>query len=179
VTPIRPRYTRIERLVKELLVRAEITTPPVNVKKIANMSGATVQYEQFGEDVSGVLIRNAGGNVIGVQKTQSQARQRFTIAHELGHLLLHEGKPIHVDKAFRVNWRRDDPSKPRDIEEIEANSFAAHLLMPKGLVEVVHGSTSFELEDDTEIGRLAAVFEVSKQAMNFRLIELFGRSTFA
>lgn len=175
MTPIRPRYSRIDRLAKELLTNADEIEPPIDVHKIAQSNGASIRYERFDPDVSGVLVRDKGGNVIGVQKSQSKARQRFTIAHELGHLLLHDGKVVHVDRAFRVNWRRDQEAEPHDVEEIEANAFAANLLMPGEMIEKVLGSRSLDLEDATEIERLARVFEVSTQAMNFRMIQLFSR----
>jgi Zn-dependent peptidase ImmA (M78 family) len=176
MTPLRPRYARIDRLVNELLSRAEMKGPPIPVEAIAEMAGATIHLEQFEEDVSGVLIRGDSHCVIGVQKMHSEGRRRFTIAHELGHLLLHDGKPIRVDKAFRVNWRKDSSSKPRDVEEIEANAFAAKLLMPTDMIEQAHGESSFEVEDETEVVRLAKLFGVSNQAMNFRLNQLFNRS---
>jgi Zn-dependent peptidase ImmA (M78 family) len=132
----------------------------------------------FDDEISGVLIRNESGNAIGVNKKHSKVRQRFTIAHEFGHLQLHEGLPIRVDTSFRVNWRRADSTKPRDIEEIEANSFAARLLMPTAMIVAAHSSGSFELEDDAEVKRLARIFVVSTQAMNFRLGQLLNATVF-
>lgn len=178
MTPLRPRYSRIERLVSELLSRAGATEPPVNLQKIADLLGVSIHYERFDDDVSGVLIRNEHGNAIGVNKGHSKVRQRFTIAHEFGHLQLHDGLPIRVDKSFRVNWRKTPGTKPRDIEEIEANAFAAKLLMPNAMIVAAHSSASFELEDDAEVRRLATIFGVSTQAMNFRLAQLLNGAVF-
>ena len=176
--PLRPRYARIERRALELLRGADSTKPPVDVLKIARLAGATVHFEPFEDDVSGVLIRNEHGNAIGVNKAHAPVRRRFTIAHELGHLLLHDGIPIRVDKTFRVNWRKGGNAQPPDVEEIEANSFAANLLMPKTLLMSVKSFDQFDLEDDSEIARLACVFEVSTQAMTFRLSQLFRPPAF-
>ena len=151
MTPLRPRYSRIERLVIELLERGDVREPPIDVEKLAKQAGASIHYENFDDDVSGVLIRNEGGSAIGVNTSHSRVRRRFTIAHELGHLLLHDGVPIRVDKSFRVNWRKSTSPKPRDIEEIEANAFAATLLMPEMMITAAHSSVSFELEDDAEV----------------------------
>ena len=49
--------------------------------------------------------------MIGVNKDQAQVRQRFTIAHELGHLKLHEHKQVHVDREFRVRFRSGATSR--------------------------------------------------------------------
>lgn len=179
--PLRPRYTKIDKLVDSLLQQSRIRKPPVDVSKIAEAQGAEISYETFGDDVSGVLIRQKTRNVIGVQRNQSTVRQRFTIAHELGHLLLHEGEELHVDKSFAVNWRRsrnDEGESEPNIMEIEANAFAASLLMPKDMIEAAHGSRVFDLEDEGEVDRLATLFHVSRQAMSFRLFNLFGRPSY-
>lgn len=175
MTLLRARYAKVERIVDDLLKRADVTAAPVNVNKLAKLVDAVVRYEDFDDDVSGVLVRSADSNVIGVQRRQSKVRQRFTIAHEIGHLLLHEGA-VHVDKAFRINWRKAELEEPKKIEEIEANHFAASLLMPRVLLERAHGTQMFDLEDETEAVRLAALFQVSKQAMTFRLFNLFERA---
>ncbi|USK87293.1 ImmA/IrrE family metallo-endopeptidase [Peribacillus asahii] len=53
---------------------------------------------------------------ISVNKNHSRQRQRFTIAHELGHFLLHKGTAIHVDRNFRVNFRNGASSQATDLE---------------------------------------------------------------
>jgi Zn-dependent peptidase ImmA (M78 family) len=176
VIPVRPRYARIDRLTRGLLDRAGSSEPPVPVQKIAKLAGASLHYESFEDSISGVLVRNEHGNAIGINTSHPETRQRFTIAHEIGHLVLHEGVPIRVDKSFRVNWRRGASAKPRDIEEIEANAFAANLLMPKNMILLAHGAEALDFEDDTEVVRLAHLFRVSTQAMSFRLSQLLGKS---
>ncbi len=176
--PLRARYARIERRALELLRRADSDHPPVDVLKIASLAGASVHFESFDDDVSGVLIRNEHGTAIGVNKAHASVRQRFTIAHELGHLLLHDGVPIRVDKNFRVNWRKGGAANAPDIEEIEANFFAASLLMPKSMLTNATRLDHFDVEDDVEIVRLARLFKVSTQAMTFRLGEMFRSAAF-
>jgi Zn-dependent peptidase ImmA (M78 family) len=54
----------------------------------------TIVYLDLGEDVSGLLISKGGSTVIAVQETDSLSRQRFTIAHEIGHFhLRHQFEP--------------------------------------------------------------------------------------
>jgi Zn-dependent peptidase ImmA (M78 family) len=57
-------------------------------------------------------------------------RQRFTIGHELGHLTLHHGHDLILERLVRLNFRDATSSTANDEEEIEANHFAAELLMP-------------------------------------------------
>jgi Zn-dependent peptidase ImmA (M78 family) len=178
VKPLRARYTRIERHALDLLRRADSNHPPVDALKIANLAGASVHFEPFDDDISGVLIRNEHSTAIGVNKAHASVRQRFTIAHELGHLLLHDGVPIRIDKDFRVNWRKGGTAKAPDIEEIEANFFAASLLMPKSMLTNANRLDHFDVEDDLGIVRLARLFRVSTQAMTFRLGELFRSGAF-
>jgi Zn-dependent peptidase ImmA (M78 family) len=73
--------------------------------------------------------------VIGVNPAHHLNRQRFTIAHELGHYFLHEGLEEHVDQNFRVEWRNADTSRAVNWQKIQANRFAAELLMPTSFLE--------------------------------------------
>ncbi|MGH7751081.1 MAG: ImmA/IrrE family metallo-endopeptidase, partial [Candidatus Dormibacteria bacterium] len=62
---------------------------PINVEYIAQRLNATVRYAKLGADLSGMLIRDGDRTIISVARSHAKVRQRFTIAHELGHLLLH------------------------------------------------------------------------------------------
>src|SRR6185437_5381714 len=87
-------------------------------------------------DISGLLYRVAGTvPVIGVNSTNPKVRQRFTIGHELGHLTLHQGQHLILERLVRLNFRDATSSTASDQEEIEANQFAAELLMPRVLLQ--------------------------------------------
>lgn len=168
----RPRYARINKLVNELL--AGVSRAPVQVEQIAKNLGASIFYRDFDENVSGLLIRQGNSAVIGVAKQQSKERQRFTIAHELGHLSLHEAEEIHIDKQFRVHFRSKMSSTAADVREIEANAFAANLLMPKDFLARDVAKIEMDFEDPENIQMLSDKYGVSSQAMTFRLMNLFG-----
>lgn len=104
----------------------------------------------------------------------AEVRQRFTIAHELGHLVLHKGKRLVVDRAVRVNFRDSVSSLATDREEMEANAFAAGLLMPSAAVtDELHRIVRGRHRTDSEVvDVLAGKFQVSRSAMEFRLINL-------
>jgi Zn-dependent peptidase ImmA (M78 family) len=175
MTTGRPQYARINAKVKELLTRARVQEAPVPVEEIAESVGARIVYNSFNDGISGVLIRKAGNIVIGVEKDQPRHRQRFTVAHELGHLVLHQGGEVHVDRDFRVNLRSPLSSRAEDIEEIEANAFAASLLMPINFLLIDLRDRTLDIEEEGQLADLAARYQVSIQAMTYRLTNIFSR----
>ncbi|GHF74127.1 hypothetical protein GCM10017566_54870 [Amycolatopsis bartoniae] len=113
--------------------------------------------------------------MIGINSRHSPKRQRFTIAHELGHWLLHDGKPLIVDQSVMMINKRDDlSSQATNLEEIEANGFAAELLMPRTLMmEAIRRQLSFGHSSREEfVTAIAKEFDVSVDAMGFRLMNL-------
>jgi Zn-dependent peptidase ImmA (M78 family) len=128
--------------------------------------------QPFSGEVSGIVYRNGDGTaVIGVNSSHTIQRQRFTVAHEIGHLLLHADENLHVDKNFPIGLRSGISGKSVDQNEIEANQFAAALVMPEELL-----ATDIEpfVGKDVmlAIRRLAKKYRVSEQAMSIRLSSL-------
>lgn len=164
----------LEKIAMELLKEHRIEKAPVPVERIARGLGAQLQFEPFDgkDDVSGMLFRDDSRVVIGVNAKHVRTRQRFSIAHECGHLKLHEGK-MYVDA--RVNFRDSTSGLAVDSEEIEANQFAASLLMPRAFV-LAESKKVLEKREPTDVENivreLARVFDVSTQAMEFRLKNL-------
>lgn len=146
---------------------------PVDVRTIAKSHDIQIIEDDL-DEISGFIAKEDDVIIIGVNNKQSPVRQRFTIAHELGHYFLHGLGHTFVDKF--THFRNAVSSKASNPYEIEANTFAAELLMPKDLVrdkvlEILRNNPN--LEDAEElIEHLAPIFEVSEQAMNFRLIKL-------
>jgi Zn-dependent peptidase ImmA (M78 family) len=170
--PSRARYGKIDRLVQELLHKNGVQCAPVPVDRIAKNEGAEIVLYKFNREVSGLLLRTDDKAIIGVEKTQPSTRQRFTVSHELGHLLLHDGKEVRVDTNFRVNLRSPESSKAEDIEEIEANAFAAALLMPEGFLKLDLADFVLDIDDAEQVQLLAKRYQVSAQAMTIRLLNL-------
>jgi Zn-dependent peptidase ImmA (M78 family) len=150
---------------------ASVTNPTVPVERIALLRGAEVRYVSFQGDISGMVALEGGQALIGVNMLHAKPRQRFTIAHELGHLELGhlEGAGEHairIDRDFKV-MLRDKKSSPA---EIEANAFAAELLMPTSMLRNERELTlGLDTEDDRLIHLLASRYKVSQQAMTIRL----------
>lgn len=170
-----PRYALAKRKAQQLLEQAHITKPPVRVESLAKQVGARIRYEPFsGEGLSGMAYRQPDGKLcIGVNALHPRNRRRFTIAHELAHLVLHQQEDLHIDEAFRIQLRNDRSSQAIDEKEIEANQFAAELLMPAAWLHDDLHDRQIDLEsDDHAIAELAKKYQVSVQAMTIRLSAL-------
>ncbi|MGD0991728.1 MAG: ImmA/IrrE family metallo-endopeptidase [Gemmatimonadales bacterium] len=144
---------------------------PIDVLRIARRLKVRVERADLGEGCSGVLVRTGKTAQIGVQFHHHPNRQRFTIAHELGHYCLHEGG-TYVDRSTTARFRKDESGSGTEIEEREANQFAAALLMPEKLVRAEFAKHPFDLGDDDHLRKLCRTFEVSAQAMMWRLTNL-------
>lgn len=176
MTPARPRYARVEQLADGLLREANITDAPVPIDDIVRGQGIAIRLMDL-KDVSGLVVRDGIRTVIGVNREHALTRRRFTVAHELAHALLHEGKEIHYDKNFRVDFRSGASSLGVDVVEMEANFFAASILMPWRFLEADPLVEGVDFEDaDAAIKRLAARYKVSPHAMSIRIGNLSARS---
>jgi Zn-dependent peptidase ImmA (M78 family) len=174
------RRNYIRAKVESLLHESGVTEPEVPVEKIARRHGIEIRSQPIDEEgVSGFLARRPGqAAIIGVNSNQPEKRRRFTVAHELGHFFLHgeQGQQeVHVDRThqFSVKLRSPASSRGDDIEEVEANLFAAELLMPTRFIEHDFARQSIDLSDDDEAAAaLAERYGVSTQAMSIRLAYL-------
>ena len=161
----------MDKRAKQLLAKAKVHTAPVPVEQVADCLGIKIESTDLGEDCSGVLVRNHNRAVIGVNWAQHSNRRRFSIAHEIGHFVLHEDD-TYIDKGYRVNFRDLEAGSGTKKEEVEANAFAAALLMPDEWVRDAFKQQPFDLTEDDGLETLAKKFEVSTQAMTYRLIKL-------
>lgn len=173
---------KIRSSVRALLEKYRIVSPPVPVEAIARAEGILVRYQPFEgreRSLSGVLFRLGGTIIIGVNSLEVPARRRFTVAHELGHYFLgHLDQVVHVDEKIPLTLApvykfRDERSQNGTVvEEVEANAFAAELLMPEEFI--ARELRRFEDVSDVDevIDTLAERFEVSVPAMTVRLTAL-------
>jgi Zn-dependent peptidase ImmA (M78 family) len=166
----KPYAKKIDARTTELLRSFDLFGVPVDVKTFAERLGATVIFDELEEDVSGLLLREKNVATIAVNQKHHPNRQRFTIAHECGHLHLHadQGDRLWVDRHTTIFYRNAGSSSGDQKAEIEANQFAAGLLMPEKLL-LAHVTDEMS---DVDIFRLALRFQVSEQAMMLRLASL-------
>lgn len=149
---------------------------PVDVEAVAERLRLKLVYMDLGDDVSGLLISKGDSTVIAVQESDHPNRRRFTIAHELGHYCLkhqfEQGEHVHVDRGHLITPRNSRSSTGVDPKEIEANQFAACLLMPTKLLSRSIEKLKTESLRDDHVENLAKEFGVSEQAMTIRLSTL-------
>lgn len=171
------RRRMILRRAQALLRDHQITAPPVPVERVARGLSAQLRFAPLDRELSGMVYVKEGTPIIGVNAIHHPNRQRFTIAHECGHLILHRDqvtREVHVDKAFPMLMRDAVSAASVNEMEIEANLFAAELLMPEFLLTEALGNAPFDIDDDATVSALARRFRVSLSAMQFRLGNLFA-----
>lgn len=148
----------IEQIVLALGVRVEAIPyePPMLFDEMGHMSvnPAAVQNPLSG---SASFDSATGMAIIAVNRGENARRQRFTLAHELGHLLLHPLTHHHRDTRYQPGT---------SLWEQQANRFAAEILMPAQMVRLM----TYHSAVDTE--QMARVFDVSPVAMAIRLREV-------
>jgi Zn-dependent peptidase ImmA (M78 family) len=154
-----------------LLERFGIAEPKIDPVELAENLGVLVVQQEMTDDVSGMLLRRGEEKVIGVNQAHADVRQRFTVAHELGHLLLHRGRPLILDAGTSVNFRDKVSSMATDREEMEANRFAAALLAPEAMVRRAAREAQFATVTAL-VTDLSKRFGMSDTAMNYRLLNL-------
>lgn len=158
----------------ELLIASlGITEAPVNVDAVAKHLGIRIVSMKLDDDVSGLLITKPNMASIVIREDDPPVRQRFSIAHEIGHFCLRHqfepGEHVHVDRGHRISQRDRQSSTGKNVKEIEANQFAACLLMPSALIKATIEELGVDELYDVHITTLASKFNVSEQAMTIRL----------
>lgn len=160
----------IEEMATDTLHRHGLHSIPVDLIALANRLGIKVNNAKFSEPNLAALLSKRGSNVwILLDEASHPHRKRFSIAHELGHHFLHletDGEMIDRDtNFFRVNGYGSDETAQERLKEIEANQFAAALLMPERLIRQ-------SWQDRPSISKLARLFQVSEEAMGYRIAAL-------
>lgn len=169
---IRTVRTQAENLVESLGLMEQL---PIDVRAIAKKLGLQIIEGNLGDEVSGLLVSDNETSHIFIQKDNHENRKRFTIGHEIGHFYLkHQSENdehIIVDKGYYISQRGPKASEGVDQKEIEANQFAACLLMPSKTLEKKVEELGFPLFDQ-DVSQLAKDFGVSEQAITIRLSTL-------
>lgn len=152
---------------------------PIDVSKIAKQLDIKVIIDDLSSSrLSGFAYQKNGEKIIGVNEFESDERKRFTIAHELGHLLLHKNS-VSYDQGGIMMFRDGHSSEGIDQKEVQANRFAAELLMPEQDIRLdLAKEKTFDLMTTPEllssfVERMAKKYNVSEQAMSIRLTTLY------
>jgi len=141
-----------------------VTSPPMPLGWVTELPRITVEVvpaHQLDEGTSGLTTRQDGRYLVRINKNRTRTHRRFTLAHELKHL---------VDYPYARIWHaglgHGDPESESYRIERTCDHFAANLLMPTNLLKRAWGRG---LQNPRT---LAQVFEVSEEAMRIRLDNL-------
>lgn len=157
-------YQRVCDLSWTILARENISELPINIILLCKNLDIKVKYDDLLTDNDGASIIINDVPYIFVKRNCTVARQRFTVAHELGHILLG-----HVGNYELTNRELSPTDNP--IEQ-EANMFAARLLAPACVLWGCGVKTAVEIETLCGISRQAAEYRM--QRMNI----LYARNKF-
>ena len=141
----------------EVLIESNISYLPLNLKEILNTYKLDMKFFESDKDA---FIKN---NVIYINRSLNKTRARFTLAHELGHILLNHKELKHANHEF------ENPTK---LEEYQANIFARDLLMPAIVLK------ELDCIETEKIMELCLVSRQSAQYRSKRLKELLKRNKF-
>jgi len=167
---------QIEEKAALLLKEHDLFYAPIPVKKVIKKLNVDIKPDKLGNEISGLLVIENNKAVIGYNSEESNVRQRFTLGHEIGHFVIHctneSRNKIFVDK---IMYRKNFSSTSEKRQEMQANVFAASLLMPKELVKkefnkLLRGSEY--ITEEEIVFEMANKFKVSEIAMTYRLINL-------
>jgi len=155
-TDFQKAQAEAQRVLRENFVQE----PPVVVYDIARNYGLEVRESLFGDehrDIMGYIKLEDG--VVYVNKLDSGNRRRFTVAHELGHWLMHKEDLHRNPDEYAILYRRPLGVEVDPVEQ-EANCFAANLLVPFDLLKKHRDKPHHEI---------AALFQVSPEVIGYRI----------
>jgi Zn-dependent peptidase ImmA (M78 family) len=159
----------IENKAQEILKKLNISSVPIPIEDVAGGFNILIQKAPS-DKFSGLLFKKAGseGAYIAINNKESVVRQRFTIAHELGHFFLHPQKNTFIE------FRGTTQNLVKNSKEMEANRFAAAILMPaEFLLKDIESFASNGILPES-ITFLSSRYNVSEEAMKYRLMNLIA-----
>lgn len=139
---------------------------PVKLGAIARDFGIDVKLSSLPLNISGQITKTTSGYEIKINRHESRQRQRFTLAHELAHYLLHRDIIDRMGGTLTDNvlYR----SGASENIEFEANRLASQIVMPEAALRRAYSKYGDHLSESA-VELLAEEFGVSKAAMEIRI----------
>ena len=152
------KYKNVRDASWRTLIDFNICSLPVSLSEICNKLDITLLDNSHAQELrhgeSGVSENLNGKWYIIFDDTDVHGRQRFTVAHELGHILM--GHPMKNG----YYTRHENIAKPYD--ETEADMFAARLLAPACVLWGLNVRTAEQIADICDISRSAASYRAER-----------------
>ena len=151
----KPRIGAARRAARQILSDLKISSPPIKLSRVVQHLNYHVSGLDFDDGLSGIQVTFSEECFIAYNKNHHVHRKRFTVAHEIGHSVL--GHTSHINQGRDLN--------SAEVDKIEADQFAAELLMPLRMVKAdIEGGIR-------SANQLALRYWVSQEAMGRRLME--------
>ncbi|SDE21303.1 protein of unknown function [Mucilaginibacter pineti] len=163
----------IEEKAIELINATNQKSAPIDVIKCAKHLGVLIEYTELEDDIFGLLvIKNKKPLIIVNTLGNNESRKRFTIAHELGHYLLHsQNASFFIDKGEIQSCKRTLETTYEEAKERDANEFATSLLVPNYLLELEASLTTSDVKFDI-VRHLSEKFKVDEMLLGIKLSHL-------
>ncbi len=147
------------------VISRHVCAIPVKLGAMARELGVSVKLSTLQPGISGHILYEDDGYIIRINRHEVRERQRYTLAHEIAHFLLHRDE---IDKPGGIEDNVLYRSGVPEQKEYEANRMAADLVMPLGAVRKELDAMG-PLTSEEAIDQMAEVFQVSRAAMEVRL----------
>ena len=156
-------YNKAQMEAEKVCEKLFLKTPPIPILEVAESYGLSVLETDLTDHpgLSGVI--DVEKQIIYLNKSDNPVHKRFTIAHELGHWILHREALYQKDSSLAIYYRRPIGGETDDKEK-EANCFAANLLVPLEHLKPYYNK-HYSCRD------LSELFAVSQQVIGYRLQE--------
>ncbi|MHC5902412.1 helix-turn-helix domain-containing protein [Streptomyces sp. S6] len=132
------------------------------VQALERAFGVDVAKIDLPDGIDGAAWQADGFRLIMIARTKVPTRQRFTLAHELGHILARDAQDLLTETHL-------SPGRQKDLTEVRANVFAARFLMPRREIGAEAGADGLT---DEQLTSLVVHFQVSPSALAARLAQL-------
>ena len=146
---------------QSILEESKKMSYPLDIEALIKDHQIKILKEDMDYDISGYIEKRGKNWMIGINKYHSRKRQRFTMAHELAHYILHRSH-IGIKHEDMVLFRNNEVNPI----EVEANNFASELLIPRA---------EFKKHIDsgiTKISDLSEKFDVSISAIRYKAYKM-------
>jgi len=163
-----------------VLIDSGITSLPVSVSQICSWNGwvlasydsakdmiAALGLSDLTHDTDGFCLKNKDRYYIFYNRHLPSERQRFVIAHEIGHIILG-----HVDR-MKCTLHNQPPSESDNPDELAANLYAARLVAPAPVLHALHATTPEQIADTCGLTSAAAAFCADYSASDNALLDSF------
>ncbi|MCG8617580.1 MAG: ImmA/IrrE family metallo-endopeptidase [Desulfobacterales bacterium] len=160
---------KINILADKVRLALDMKTSPYDPEEAISKLGGSIEIKDINQDIDAILLKSGNDSFKIHLNDKSSNRNRFTLAHELGHLFLHMGFIIDREKWDAIDSFEDSVyfrSDTYSLQEFEANEFAASFLMPKE--EFIEISEDYLNNNKYDLGPIADHFQVSVKAVENR-----------